>query len=101
MVGISPALPDGKVYINPWGEIRVTGATVPDTAYTLRLTPGLTDVFGQNLETVQEWEFHVQGQPPLGRLHFPREMELVHRRMEADTRCSHRTWTNCGCWSIK
>ncbi len=78
MVGISPALPDGKVYINPWGEIRVTGATVPDTTYTLRLTPGLTDVFGQTLETVQEWEFHVQGQPPLGRLHFPRKMELVH-----------------------
>ena len=78
MVGISPSLPDGKVYINPWGEIRVTGATVPDTAYTLRLTPGLTDVFGQTLETVQEWEFHVQGQPPLGRLHFPPEMELMH-----------------------
>ena len=78
MVGISPALLDGEVHIHPSGTVQVTGATAPATTYTLRLTPGLTDVFGQTLETVQEWEFHVQGQPPLGRLHFPREMELVH-----------------------
>ncbi len=78
MVGISPALPDGEVHIHPHGTIRVTGPTAQDTTYTLRLAPGLTDVFGQTLDTVQEWEFHVQGQPRLGRLHLPSQMELVH-----------------------
>ena len=78
MVGISPALPDGEVFIHPSGNIRVTGAAASDTTYTLHLAPGLTDVFGQSLETAQEWEFQVKGRPPLGRLHLPREMELVH-----------------------
>ena len=78
MVGISPALPDGEVHIHPSGTIQVTGATATATTYTLRLTPGLTDVFGQTLNTALEWEFHVQGQSPLGRLHLPREMELLH-----------------------
>ena len=78
MVGISPALPDGEVHIHPHGTIQITGATTWDTTYTLRLAPGLTDVFGQTLDTVQEWEFHVKGWPPRGRLHFPREMELMH-----------------------
>ena len=82
MVGISPALSDGEVHIHPSGTIQVTGATAPATTYTLRLAPGLTDVFGQTLDTVQEWEFHVQGQPPLGRLHLPREMELLHPENE-------------------
>ena len=45
---------------------------LPDTTYTLRLAPGLTDIFGQTLDTVQEWVFHVQAKPqPLGKLHFP------------------------------
>ena len=78
MVGISPALPDGEVFIHPSGNIRVTGAAASDTTYTLHLAPGLTDVFGQSLETAKEWEFQVKGRPPLGRLHLPREMELVH-----------------------
>ena len=78
MVGISPALSDGEVHISPHGAIRVTGTAAPDTTYTLRLLPGLTDRYGQTLDTMQEWEFHVFGQPPVGLLHFPRELELVH-----------------------
>ena len=78
MVGIKPVLSDGEVHINPHRTIRVTGTAAPDTTYTLRLLPGLTDTYGQTLDTMQEWEFHVLGQPPVGMLHFPRELELVH-----------------------
>ena len=78
MVGIKPALSDGEVDISPYGTILVTGTPAPDTTYTLRLLPGLTDKYGQTLDTMQEWEFHVLGHPPVGMLHFPRELELVH-----------------------
>ena len=78
MVGIKPDLLDGEVHIHPSGTIRVTGTTAPNTTYTLRLTPGLTDVFGQSLDAVREWEFHVREQLPAARLHLPRYLELVH-----------------------
>ncbi len=80
MVTIKPALPYGEVHIYPWGSlrsIRVTGVKAQNTTYTLRLTPGLTDVFGQTLDNVLELEFHVLEQPPRGRLHLPQDLELV------------------------
>ncbi len=78
MVSIRPPLPDGKVHVTPNG-IRVTGSTIPDTIYTLRMAPGLTDVYGQPLSTVQEWMFHViEPEPDAGQLHLPRSMEVLH-----------------------
>ena len=79
MVGISPALPDGEVHISPQGTIRLAGTSAPDTIYTLRLTPGLTDVFGQSLNTVLEWEFHVASTlQSLGMMHVPNSLALLH-----------------------
>ena len=77
MVTIKPALPYGEVHVYPW-SIRVKGVKSQNTTYTLRMTPGLTDVFGQTLDTVLELEFHVLERPPPGRMHLPQDLELVH-----------------------
>ncbi len=78
MVSIRPDLPDGKMHISPDG-IWLTGSTAPDTVYTLRIAPGVTDVYGQTLDAVQELQFRIERerQQPAG-LHLPNFLEVLH-----------------------
>ena len=79
MVSIKPDLPDGAIHISPNG-IWLTGSTAPDTVYTLRIGPGLTDVYGQALSQVVEQRFRVAKtyQEPTEALHFPNFVEVLH-----------------------
>lgn len=79
-VSIRPELPDGAIHINP-GGIWLTGSTAPDTVYTLRIAPGLTDVYGQSLNHVEEKQFGVARlYETLGteELHLPNFLEVLH-----------------------
>ena len=77
MVSIRPHLPDGKMHISP-GGIRLTGDTAPNTDYTLRIAPGLTDVYGQTLDSVQELKFRTGILGTAGHLHVPNFLEVLH-----------------------
>lgn len=46
-VSLTPPLANGKLTVFPWGELSVSGQSVPNTLYTLTLQPGLQDEFGQ------------------------------------------------------
>ncbi len=76
MVSIRPHLPDGKMHISP-GGIWLTGDTAPNTDYTLRIAPGLTDVYGQTLDSVQELKFQTGILRTAG-LHLPNFLEVLH-----------------------
>ncbi len=79
LVSIKPDLPDGEMHISP-GGIWLTGSTEPDTVYTLRVAPGLTDVYGQVLNRVEERRFRVI-RPYVERteaLHLPNFVEVLH-----------------------
>ena len=79
MVSIRPNVPDGEMHISP-GGIRLTGDTAPDTAYTLRIAPGITDVYGQTLNSVQELTFQtgIHRTPETAGLHLPNFLEVIH-----------------------
>ena len=79
MVSIKPSLPDGKMHISP-GGIWLTGSTAPDTVYTLRIAPGVTDVYGQTLDSVQELQFRIYRihSPKNAGLHLPNFLEVLH-----------------------
>ena len=76
MVSIRPDLPDGKMHISS-GGLRLTGTIAPDTVYTLRIAPGITDVYGQTLDAVQELQFRVQ-RHRTAELHLPNFLEVLH-----------------------
>ena len=79
MVSISPNVLDGEIHISP-GGIRLTGDTAPDTVYTLRIAPGLTDVYGQTLDSVQELTFQtdIHRTAETAGLHLPNFLEVLH-----------------------
>ena len=87
MVSIRPDLPNGEMHISP-GGIWLTGDTAPRTVYTLRIAPGLTDVYGQVLDRVKAFQIRVVR--PVVRsvarsdadrtqaLHLPNFVEVLH-----------------------
>lgn len=84
MASIKPPLPEGTVRATPWG-IYVDGPTAPNTTYAVRLEPGLTDEFGQSLDTVLELHLpvgeHAEPEPEPD-LHFPSPMEVLYPHNE-------------------
>ncbi len=81
MVSIRPFLPQGKVRIYPSGSMRIEGETEPDTWYTLRIEPGLKDIYGQVLDSTQEFRMYVGEYPSpeaVPMLHMPAAMEVMY-----------------------